>query len=166
MKKRVKTIFTISIMANILLAGALAGMIIDHPRDVAWAEIKRDLTPESQQMVTKMFQDTWKDTSSILRQTMDNRQYLADVIAADRFDPAKFDEAVERLRGTQDLIAKKKIESTKDLLAKLPPQDRQKLAERVADSFTWKGNRSHKRPHDYPRPPEGKDAPPPPPPAE
>jgi uncharacterized membrane protein len=170
MKKREKTLFTVSVLANILLAGALAGMIADHPRDVAWDDIKKELSPPSQELVTKMFQDTWKDTGAVFRQSMDNRKYLADVVAADKFEPAKFDEAVKRLRGTQDLIAQKKIESTKELLGKLPTEDRKKLAERVADSFTWKGGnrRPGKRPHDYPRPPEGAqpgDQPPPPPPA-
>src|SRR5262245_26310150 len=109
MKKRVKTIFTISILANILLGGALAGMIADHPRDVQWDEVKKELSPESQEMVTKMFQETWKDNSPVIRQSMDNRKYLAEVVRAEKFDPAAFDEAVKRLRGVQDLIIKKKI---------------------------------------------------------
>jgi hypothetical protein len=64
-----------------------------------------------------MFQDNWKNMSSTMRQSMDNRDYLADVVRADEFDPKAFDEAVKRIRGVQDLISKKKTESTKDLLS-------------------------------------------------
>jgi uncharacterized membrane protein len=154
MKKRIKAILTISILANVLLAGTLAGMVMDKHRDMPWEKTKRDLTPESQELVSKMFQNTWKDMGPVIRQSMDNRKYLADVVRADEFDPAAFDAAVKRLRGVQDLIAEKKIKSTKELLTKLPDEDRKKLAEQVANSFTWKGSRHGKRPADYPRPPE------------
>lgn len=154
MSKKIKIILTVSILANVLLAGALAGMVLDKPREMPWEKTKRELTPESQELVAKMFQNTWKDMGPVIRQSMDNRKYLADVVRADEFDPKAFDEAVKRLRGVQDLIAKKKIESTKELLTRLPDEDRKKLAEQVANSFSWKGNRHGKRPSDYPRPPE------------
>lgn len=154
MNKRVKIILTASVLVNVLLAGTLVGMIMDKRHEMPWEKVKRELAPESQELVSKMFQDTWKDMGPVIRQSMDNRKYLADVVRADEFDPKAFDEAVKRLRGVQDLIAKKKIESTKELLVKLPGEDRKKLAEQVANSFSWKGNRHGKRPADYPRPPK------------
>ncbi len=156
MSKKIKIILTMSVLVNLLLAGTLAGIVMDKHREMPWEKTKRELTPESQELVSKMFQNTWKDMGPVIRQSMDNRKYLADVVRADEFDPKAFDEAVKRLRGVQDLIAKKKIESTKELLIKLPDEDRKKLAEQVANSFSWKGNRHGKRPADYPRPPEGR----------
>lgn len=157
MNKNLKLICTVSILINLLLAGALAGMSMDKRRDMPWEKVKEGLSPESQKLVTKMFQDTWKDMSSVMRQSMENRKYLAEVVAADEFDPAKFDEAVQRIQGVQNLIAKRKIESTKELLQKLPPEDRKMLAEQVANSFSWRGR--GKRPHNYPRPPGEEEAP-------
>ncbi len=155
MSKKIKTILTISILANVLLLGSLAGVVMDRPHDMPWEKVKEGLSPSSQELVTKMFMDTWKDMGSTMRQSMDNRKYLADVVAAEKFDAKKFDEAVQRIRGVQDLMTKKKIESTKDLLMKLPKEDRQKLAEQVANSFSWKG-----RKHDYPKPAEKGSQPP------
>ncbi len=157
MNKKLKIVFTISILGNLLLAGALGGMVLEKPQGRVWEKIKEGLSPESQQLVTKMFQDTWKDMEPVMRQSRDNHKYLADVVAADRFDPAMFDEAARRVRGVHDLMTKKKIESTKELLMKLPAEDRQKLAEQVANSFSWRGGGYRgRRAHDYPRPPEEK----------
>jgi uncharacterized membrane protein len=163
MNKNFKLIFTISILANVLLAGALGGMVMDQRNDMPWEKMKEGLSPSSQELVTKMFQDNWKDMSSTMRQSMDNRNYLADVVRAEEFDEKKFDEAVKRVRGTQDLIAKKKLESTKELLSKLPKEDRVKLADQVANSFSWKGRHGGKDgprgPHNMPPKPESKGPP-------
>lgn len=162
MTKNLKILFTISILANVLLAGALGGMVMDQrSKDMPWEKMKEGLSKPSQELVTKMFQETWKDMGSTMRQSMDNRNYLADVVRAEEFDARKFDEAVKRVRGTQDLIAKRKQEATKELLAQLPPEDRQKLADQVANSFAWKG-RHGKRPHDQPPRPEADGKAPPP----
>lgn len=150
--KNLRLVFTLSIIANVLLAGTVAGMILDRPHDMPWDKVKEGLSPESQKLVSKMFQDTWKESSSVMRQSMDNRKYLQDVVAADEFDEKKFDEAVKRIRGVQDLMGQKKTKSTKELLAKLPKEDRQKLAESVANSFSWKGGRG--KGHNYPQPPK------------
>jgi uncharacterized membrane protein len=178
MNKNLKILFTISILANVLLAGALGGMVMDQrSKDMPWEKMKEGLSKPSQDLVTKMFQDTWKDMGSTMRQSMDNRNYLADVVRAEEFDPKAFDEAVARIRGTQNLIGDKKQEATRDLLAQLPKEDRLKLADQVANSFSWKGRHGGKRPHDQPPrpgedgkmpppPPEDGKAPPPPPPAE
>lgn len=155
MNKNLKIFFTISILANVLLAGALGGMVLDQRRDMPWEKMKEGLSKPSQELVTKMFQDTWKDMGSTMRQSMDNRNYLADVVRADEFDPKAFDEAVARIRGVQDLISKKKTKSTKELLAQLPPEDRKKLADQVANSFAWKGRHGPKSPHNMPPKPEG-----------
>lgn len=150
--KNLKLIITVSVIINVLLAGTVAGMILDRPRTMPWEQVKETLSPESQKLVTKMFQNTWKESSSVMRQSMDNRKYLAEVVAAEEFDEKKFDEAVKRIRGVQDLMAEKKIKSTKELLKKLPKEDRQKLAEAVSNSFSWKGGNRDKR-HDQPQPP-------------
>ncbi|MGB4106529.1 MAG: periplasmic heavy metal sensor [Alphaproteobacteria bacterium] len=156
MNKNLKIFFTISILANVLLAGALGGMVMDkRGKDMPWEKMKEGLSKPSQELVTKMFQDTWKDMGSTMRQSMDNRNYLADVVRADEFDPKAFDEAVARIRGVQDLISKKKTKSTKELLAQLPPEDRKKLADQVANSFAWKGRHGPKSPHNMPPKPEG-----------
>ena len=154
MTKNLKILLTISILANVLLAGALGGMVMDHRKDMPWEKMKEGLSPESQELVTRMFQDNWKNMSSTMRQSVDNRDYLADVVRADEFDPKAFDEAVKRIRGVQDLISKKKTESTKDLLSQLPPDDRKKLADQVANSFAWKGRHGGKAPHNMPPKPE------------
>ncbi len=156
MNKNLKIFFTISILANVLLAGALGGMVLDQRRDMPWEKMKEGLSKPSQELVTKMFQDTWKDMGSTMRQSMDNRNYLADVVRADEFDPKAFDEAVGRIRGVQDLISKKKTKSTKELLAQLPPEDRKKLADQVANSFAWKGRHGGKAPHNMPPKPDQK----------
>ncbi len=154
MTKNLKIFLTISVLANVLLAGALGGMVMDQRKDMPWEKMKAGLSPESQELVTRMFQDNWKNMSSTMRQSVDNRDYLADVVRADEFDPKAFDEAVKRIRGVQDLISKKKTESTKDLLSQLPPEDRKKLADQVANSFAGKGRHGGKAPHNMPPKPE------------
>ncbi|MGB4058184.1 MAG: periplasmic heavy metal sensor [Alphaproteobacteria bacterium] len=156
MSKKLKVLFTLSILANILLAGSLCGMIFDKKNDMPWQQLKEGLSPEGQNLVTKMFQDLWKSNSSVMRQSMDNRKYLAAVISADKFDPEKYDEAVKRMRGVQDLITKNKVKSTKELLMSLSDEDRKKLAEHVANSFARKSGHSNKSPHDQP-PKPGED---------
>lgn len=151
MNNKIKTILTVSILVNVLLLGSLAGMVLDKERDMPWEKVKEGLSPPSQELVARMFQKTWKDMGPVMRQSMDNRKYLADVVRAEEFDPEDFDEAVERLRGVQDLMTVRKVESTKELLIELPKEDRKKLAEHVANSFSWKW-REGKR-HDHPRPP-------------
>ena len=162
MSKNIKILLTLSILANILLAGAFFGMVMEKHDDMPWEKVKEGLSPASQEMVAKVFQETWKDMGSVMRQSMDNRKYLAEVIRADEFDPGKFDEAVGRIKGVQDLMAKKKLQATRELLMKLPPDDRKKLADQVANSFSWKGGHPGKR-HDYPPSPHnGNDKGPPP----
>jgi uncharacterized membrane protein len=76
MTKNLKIFLTISVLANVLLAGALGGMVMDQRKDMPWEKMKQGLTPESQELVTKMFQDNWKNMSSTMRQSVDNRNYL------------------------------------------------------------------------------------------
>jgi hypothetical protein len=45
MTKNLKIFLTISVLANVLLAGALGGMVMDQRKDMPWEKMKARLEP-------------------------------------------------------------------------------------------------------------------------
>lgn len=140
MRKRIKVIFTVSILANILLLGTVVGMAIDKHNHAPFEEAKEDLSPEGQKLVAESFQDAKKNKDMVLlfKEAGDARRYITRVMMAEKFDESTFDAAFKRLRKSQDQITDRKTKASKELMGKLSPEDRKAFAEHMARSFSWR----------------------------
>src|SRR5262245_43678066 len=98
MRKRLKILFTISVLANVLLGGALIGAAFDHRRnDAAWEESKAQLSPEGQKLVAEFYQSSWKQMVPQFKRAGNVRREMAKVMAAETFDGTKFDRTASEL---------------------------------------------------------------------
>jgi uncharacterized membrane protein len=134
-----KIIFTLSVLANILLLGGIGGMYFHPKGPVPWEEATENLSPQGQQQVSAAFKDTWKEMVPLFKKAGEARRDLTGVMAAAQFDEPAFDRAAKNLHTVQDQINDKKLAAAKTLVAQLSPEDRKKFAEHLARSFSWRG---------------------------
>ncbi len=157
MTKNLKILFTLSVLLNVLLGGALAGGASQRANDTPWKDMKSELSPEAQKQVTEMFEQNWKEMSPMFRAAGQERKNMTAIISAENFNEKDFDEAARRMHALQNKITDRKMEATKKLVATLPAEDRKKLAGQIAKSFSMRAYRG-RLPHDYPRMPRGDKA--------
>lgn len=149
MSKTLKIIFTVSIILNVLLSGAVGGVIYKEWRYHPWHEIKKELSPEAKNLVARSFQQGRREAGPSIREAMSDRRELVKILEAKEFDAEKFQAKAEELQKIQGKLTDIKIEATLELARELSYEDRKKLAENIARTFS--GRKFHEN-YNHPRP--------------
>lgn len=133
MTRRMKLIFTLSLLLNILLIGTGAGLFYKFCQD---GPIPPDLSPEARHFMARTFQEGRATIKPLITDIKKDRKALEAVIAADTFDRAAYDEGVAKVLDTKNKIGKQRADIIGAALMDLPAADRQKFARRILDGLT------------------------------
>jgi uncharacterized membrane protein len=139
MNRRMKIIFTISLLANIVFIGVGAGLFFKYCQDIP---IPGDMSPEARHFVARTLQEGREQVKPLYQKAKANRQKVEDIIMAETFDKAAYDKAVDELLGSREGISRKRAEIMGKALGDLPASDRRKFARRIVESL--EGKRPHK----------------------
>lgn len=155
MTKRVKIFFTVSVLLNLLLGGALAGMAVDEMGHKPWEEVKAELAPETQNLLARSFQESSRAMSSTIGDMRSAREKMKKIFSAKEFDETAYDKAVEEMTLAQQKLMNERLRVSKELATQLPQEEREKIAEKF--SKPWGGPHSRgDRPFDHPPKPGDK----------
>ncbi len=132
MNRRMKLIFTVSILLNILFAGVAAGMLFKYCRDVP---IPGDLSPEARHYVARTFQEGRKEAEPLIRDVKARRAKVETLLTGDDFDVAAYAREVDGLLGAQDKIHRHRAATMQKAVEHLSPEDRKKFSRRIVESL-------------------------------
>jgi uncharacterized membrane protein len=135
MSKKTKILFTVSILLNVLLIGAHVGMMVKMRRDNPWHYAHENLSPETQNLVAREFQEARREMGDNMRAFHQARKDLTGILKKDKLDEDAYGEALKRMQDAQQKMTLRKIEMMKDLMAQLPPEEREKLSHRMMRPF-------------------------------
>lgn len=155
MNRRMKLIFTISLLLNIVFVGIAAGMYVRMKGDIP---MPRDITPEARQFLSSTFEKGRAEVKPLIGIAKEKRKAVESVITAENFDRAAYDAAVKDMIDARDTIARKKADIMGRALVDLSADERQKFAGFILDGLEGrkggKGRHHHDTPKDGERPPE------------
>ncbi len=139
MSKRMKLIFTVSLLLNIILIGVGAGMLFRFCQDIP---IPADMSPEARHFVAMTFQNGREQVKPLIDDVKAKRKVVEMLLTADAFDAKAYGKAVDDLLETQAKIARKRADIMEAALQDLPAADRKKFADRILDGL--RGGRPRK----------------------
>lgn len=162
MRKSMKILFTASVLLNVVLLGVGGGMAYKHWAEHPWQKLKRDLAPETRNVIARNFRATHKQIKPLAEQAHQGREKLMEIIQAEEFDGAAFDDAVSEMQENQEKVMDIKIDTMKKIAAELPAEERAKMAKKFVSALDrerkYYKNRDHKWKHpDAPKDGEDKE---------
>ena len=131
-KSRTKLVCTVSILINILLLGMIAGHYYYKWSHHPWQSVKKDLSPESRNIVGRTFQSAFRDIRPLGDEARKARAELIKILSAEEFDEAAFDKTVAEIVDVRREMTAIKIQATKDAAMNLSAEERKKMADRMA----------------------------------
>ena len=149
MSKKMKVLFTISIILNVLFIGLMVGHFQKMKKHADWDQVKETLAPETRDILKDTFKDKWKDMRAAFKEMRENKQAMKDVLTAEDFDPVAYDAVAEKMIEFNGTFMQGRIDTIKKIFAKLPKEERVKLADHTIEKLTGRGHPRHKKPsHD------------------
>lgn len=133
MRTGIKIIFTISLLLNVLLLGAVGGHFYVRWKQHPWQDVRAELSPESRNHAARIFQGAFRDIRGVGDEARKARAELVNILSAEEFDAEAFDRQAEKLAAARARITALKIAATKDVALELDPQERAKMAQRMTD---------------------------------
>lgn len=140
MSKKLKILFTISVLLNLAFIGIVVGHGLKRYHDSPWQEFRQQLSPETQAVMRKTFEDKKDRIFSAIRTMREKKKNLVGIISAPEFNVQAFDAAVQDWQGFNQKMMQGKMETFKGILTQLPQGERQKLARRFVDVLTGQGH--------------------------
>jgi hypothetical protein len=141
LSKRMRVVFTISLVLNVLFIAVGAGLLYKFARDDI--RIPPDMSPEARHFMARTFQEGREQVKPLIEQVKERRAVVREIITAEEFDADAYAEAIEPMLDTRDQISRKRAEIMGKALAELPLEDREKFADRILDGL--EGRKKHKK---------------------
>lgn len=132
MTRRMKIIFTVSVLLNIVFTGVAAGMMYRFARELP---IPGQMSPEARHFVARTFQQGREEVKPLISEVKERRKAVEAVLTAREFDRKAYDKAVDRMLDSRDEVSRKRAEIMGRALVDLPYEDRQKFAKRILDGL-------------------------------
>lgn len=153
MSKRMKLIFTISILLNIILVGVGAGMFYRYCQDIP---IPGTMSPDARNFVARTYQNGREEVKPLIEEVKTRRKTVETILQSDDFDRKAYDAAVDDLLETQGKIARHRADTMGKALTDLTAEDRKKFSKEIISGLTpgrprhggkhWKGKGGDKPP--------------------
>lgn len=140
MSKRMKIIFTLSLLLNLVLIGVGAGMFYRFTME---GPVPGDMTPEARHFMARTFQEGRDRVRPLIGDIKEKRKRVEEIMVADEFDLDAYNIAVSEMMASRDKIARKRAEIMGEALVDLPAADRKRLAKHMLDGLT--GKRPHRK---------------------
>jgi uncharacterized membrane protein len=133
MNRRMKLVFTISILLNIVLIGAGAGMFYRFCQDLP---IPGDMSLEARNFVARTYQNGREQGKPLITEVKARRKTVETILQSDNFDAKAYDSAVNDLLETQQKIMRHRADTMGKALSDLSPEDRKKFSNQILDGLT------------------------------
>jgi uncharacterized membrane protein len=144
MSRKQKSLFTFSVMLNILLLGMIAAFYFCSP-SFMWkhgpAPSVAGLSPEAKSMMRESFNSAGDEMRSKFREARETREELVKILSAETFDAKAYDKAAAHMSEIKQDIAANKARVARELAAKLPAEDRRKMANNLVNGGEREGPR-------------------------
>lgn len=149
--KAMKTIFTVSVILNVLLLGAAGGVAYKYwSRDKSYHAIHAEMSPEARNIVARTMQTAFRDGREDMKRARSIKKDIRIILAAPEFDADAFDAKAEALHSIMSKMGHKRIDITKELAAQLSQEDRKALAEKFSKGFRGHDKKGPKgKPHSF-----------------
>jgi uncharacterized membrane protein len=153
MSKRMRLVFTASLLLNIVFAAVGAGMFFRYCQDIP---IPGTMSPDARNFVARTYQNGREEVKPLITEVKARRQKVEDILESDKFDRKAYDAAVDDLLVTQGKIARHRADTMGKALTDLSDEDRQKFSKEIISGLTpgrprhrgghkgWKGEGSPK----------------------
>lgn len=128
MNKKLKILFTVSVIFNVLLLGIHSGMAYKHVSDKPWHKVRESLAPETKHVMARQFQKNRSDMKPIISEARAQKKAVLRVLQAENFDQDKFEREVKKLQKLQGKVRGYKAQSVGELAAQLSLEERTKLS--------------------------------------
>ncbi len=135
MSRRMKMIFTISVLFNILLLGVAGGIAYQHCKDPYMETMQEAMSPEGRNIVARTMQQAFREGRDDMESARDAKKEIRAIISAEEFDEVAFDDAAKNLGGIMRGMGEKRIAVTKELAMQLSQEDRVVLAIKFSKGF-------------------------------
>ena len=143
MKKSMKIIFTLSILLNLALVGAVGGQTYKRYQ---WHQPPAELGEQSRDVMRQKMKAAREDMRAQFQKMREHHQALKDIISAPEFDTQAYDAGIEKILGIKDDIAHHKAAVMGQILSELSQEERQKMSGRLLHSLSGKPSK-HRRSH-------------------
>lgn len=155
MSRKLKLIFTASVLLNVVLLALAAGFMMRFVRyDIP---IPGQMSPDARHFIARHFQEGRDQIKPLIDEAKQHRAAVEEIITAEEFDRAAYDKAVAEMLATRGKISDKRADIMGGALADLPQADRVKFANRILDGL--EGRKKHRRGFHH-KEMKGDDAPP------
>lgn len=132
MNRRMKMIFTVSVLLNIVFIGVGAGMFFRFCQEIP---IPGQMSPEARHFVARTFQEGRSEIKPLIDEVKADRLKVEAVLTADTFDKKAYDAEVSEMLDSRDAISRKRADIMGRALVDLPPEDRKEFAKRILDGL-------------------------------
>jgi len=144
MNRRMKLIFTISLLLNIVFVGVGAGLLYRYCQDIP---IPGTMSPDARNFVARTYQNGREEVKPLITEVKARKKAVEDILQSGNFDRKAYDAAVNDLLETQGKIARHRADTMGKALDELSPEDRQKFSKEIINGLT--PGRRHKGGHHY-----------------
>lgn len=135
MNRKIKIIFTLSLLLNIIFIGMAVGASWRMQNYFAERELRfsKDLPPETRHKVARTFREARIGMHDHYKKARALQMEMEKVLRADDFDEKAFDEISEKMLEMQQDLHVSKIKTTKKLAQELSPEERKIFARDLID---------------------------------
>lgn len=130
MNRTMKIIFTLSVVLNVMLIGALGGFFYKRMTHMPHHDpaLRESLDPQTRHLMARQFRAHKEEIGENIKAMRVVRQDIMTVMSAEEFDRAAYDQAVARLVQGQDTRMKHQAMMIGDIAGDLSVEERRKLA--------------------------------------
>lgn len=147
MSKKMKLVFTLSVLANILLAGLMIGHSAKRWRGPPPAlPSAENLSADSAALIRKAFEQERPDLQPLIEEMRGVKADLMKAVSAEVFDAKAFDKAAGKMKGTLGKMTAQRLDMFKSVSAQLPQEDRVKFADKFVRFIQGYGKILYKQP--------------------
>ena len=100
LSKRMRVIFTLSLVLNVLFIAVGAGLLFKFARDDI--RIPPNMSPEARHFMARTFQEGREQVKPVMAEVKAQREIVRSIITAEEFDPDAYAKAVEPMLDTRD----------------------------------------------------------------
>lgn len=131
MSKKMKLVFTLSVLANLLLVGLMIGHSAKRWRGPPPAlPSAENLSAESAALIRKVFEEERAGLQPLIDEMRGVKSDLMHAVSAETFDAKAFDTAARKMKATLGKMTAQRLDMFKSVSAQLPQEDRVKFADK------------------------------------
>ena len=134
MRKRIKIIFTLSVLLNVVFIALAAGTVykFNQHAEKPLMDIRANLSEDARQTLRSKMRDGVRAQRDHQQKAKAYQQDMQKILSAEKFDREGYTALAEKLSNLNAQRSQERIKKTADLMESLSPGDRQAMAKHIA----------------------------------